>query len=343
VEVFGIRLIGLSWSNLNRLLLTVMIVAAALLVRHGITWLVRAWNRSRPNERLVFWVRQAASVFNAFVILLAVVSIWFDNPSRLALPAGLVTAGIAFASQKVFTSIAGYLVVLRGRTFSVGDRIVMGGVRGDVISLGFIQTTILEMGEPPNSKGDNGEGQPVWVQARQYTGRVVTVTNDKVFDTPVYNYSREFPFIWEELRIPVPHHCDHARAEQILLAAARAETHGVKAITEEHRDRLRHDYFVEIDRQDPEVYYRITDNWLELTVRFVCAPYNVRQLKDRMSRRILAGFDEARIRIASTTFEVTELPGLRLEGDAVRSLTDALTRLAQRAGDGAGDARARRR
>ncbi|MCL2447928.1 MAG: mechanosensitive ion channel family protein, partial [Polyangiaceae bacterium] len=245
VEVLGVRLIGLSWDNLHRVLLTAIAVAAALVVRRAATWLVRAFSRARAHERFLFWTKQSANLFVALVILLSTISIWFDDPGRLALPAGLVTAGIAFASQKVFTAIAGYLVLLRGKTFRVGDRIVMGGVRGDVISLGFIQTTILEMGEPPTVKG---EGPPAWVQARQYTGRVVTVTNDKVFDTPVYNYSREFPFIWEELRIPIHYGANRERAEQILLAAARAETQSTPMITQEHRERLRHDYLVEVDR-----------------------------------------------------------------------------------------------
>ena len=88
------------------------------------------------------------------------------------------------------TAIAGYLVIVRGNTFSVGERITMGGVRGDVVSLGFIQTRILEMGQPPSVQTAN---PAMWVRARQYTGRIVTVTNDKVFDTPIYNYTRDFP------------------------------------------------------------------------------------------------------------------------------------------------------
>ena len=50
----------------------------------------------------------------------------------LQLPLGLVTAGLAFALQRVITALAGYFVILRGNTFNVGDRITMGGVRGDV-------------------------------------------------------------------------------------------------------------------------------------------------------------------------------------------------------------------
>ena len=64
--------------------------------------------------------------------------------------------------RKVITAFAGYLVILRGKTFTVGDRITMGGVRGDVISLGFLQTRIMEMGERPAIQTSDS---PSWVPA----------------------------------------------------------------------------------------------------------------------------------------------------------------------------------
>jgi hypothetical protein len=54
-------------------------------------------------------------------------SIWFNDPKQLATAIGVVKAGIAFALQRVITAMAGYLVILRGSTFNVGDRIVIGG------------------------------------------------------------------------------------------------------------------------------------------------------------------------------------------------------------------------
>ena len=48
----------------------------------------------------------------------------------------------------------------------------------------------------------------MWVRARQYTGRLVTVSNPKIFDEPVYNYTLEFPYLWEEMRIPVSYKDD---------------------------------------------------------------------------------------------------------------------------------------
>ncbi len=48
------------------------------------------------------------------------------------------------------------------------------------------------------------------MQARQYTGRIVRISNAVIFDKPVYNYTREFPYIWEEMHLPVPFNADYA-------------------------------------------------------------------------------------------------------------------------------------
>lgn len=59
------------------------------------------------------------------------------------------------------------------------------------------------------------------VRSRQFTGRILTVTNSKIFAEPVYNYTREFPFIWEEVALPITYRADRDGAEAILLQAAR--------------------------------------------------------------------------------------------------------------------------
>jgi hypothetical protein len=59
---------------------------------------------------------------------------------------------------------------------------------------------------------------------------------------------------------------------------------------------------------EPRVYWRLTDNWLELSVRFVTRERGGRAVKDAMTRDVLAALDAARIPIASATFALTELP-----------------------------------
>src|SRR3954470_18856704 len=224
-RLFGIKLIGATPDNLHKLLLTFGFIAAAI----ALTWLLRAilglFIGSRSGTRFQFWAKQGVSLVIAAILILGIMSIWFDNPARLAGALGLIGAGIAFALQRVITAVAGYFVILRGKTFNVGDRIVMGGVRGDVLDLSFMQTRIMEMGQSPKEQGD---APSMWIRSRQFTGRIVTVTNDKIFDEPVYNYTREFPYMWDEINLPVKYGDDASTVENLLLAAAHrhALTHG---------------------------------------------------------------------------------------------------------------------
>jgi small-conductance mechanosensitive channel len=309
VEILGVKLVGVNAENGKKLLFTIAFIIAIILIDRLARGLARLILRGRRNQRLVFWTRQGVMLCTTVVMLVGLASIWFDDPTRLATALGLVTAGLAFALQKVVTAVAAYFVILRGKTFNVGDRIRMGGVRGDVIALGFIQTTIMEMGEPPGT----GDDENVWVHSRQYTGRVVTVTNDKIFEEPVYNYTREFPCIWEELSIPTPYSADRKRVEQILLDVAGRCTVKLQELNDDVAKELQRRYFMQQPDLTPRVYYRLTDNWLELTVRFVARSHAVRELKDRMSREILAALQEANIGIASATSEIVGMPTLRVE------------------------------
>jgi small-conductance mechanosensitive channel len=106
----------------------------------------------------------------------------------------------------------------------------------------------------------------MWVHARQYTGRIVQVSNAKIFDEAIYNYSSEFPYLWEEMRIPVPFKDDRVRAERILLDAAERHTVHIEELSEESLAEMERRYFMSREELKPRVYWRITDNWLELRI-----------------------------------------------------------------------------
>ncbi|HJT81566.1 MAG TPA: mechanosensitive ion channel family protein [Chthoniobacterales bacterium] len=306
----GIRLVGLNAENGRKLLLTVALIVAVILAR----WILRAIARLliRGNAQLWrgrFWTHQAISVVCAILLTIGLLSIWFDDPGRLGTFVGLLTAGVAIALQKVITSLAGYFVVLRGNTFSVGDRIVMGDVRGDVLALGFMQTTIMEMGQPPPVQAAN---PAMWVHSRQFTGRIVTISNSEIFDKPVYNYSREFPYIWDEIQIPISYEADRAKAESILLAAANRHALNREKLGQEPVEQLHRKYQVEPIDLDPTVYYRLTDNWIELTVRFMAPDHGIRRLKDSVSREIISELEQAGIGIASTTYAIVAVPPIKI-------------------------------
>ncbi len=308
VQVAGVKLLGFNEANGRKLVLTLVFFLVLYLLSKSLRLVAKKVGGARQS--IAFWTRQGIGLATFVLGVVGFVSVWFDNPARLATGAGLVAAGLAFALQKVITSFAGYFVILRGKTFNVGDRISMGSVRGDVIALNFIQTVIMEMGEPPSVQS---EDPGMWVRSRQYSGRIVTISNARIFEEPIYNYSRDFPYIWEEMHLPISYKDDRKRAEQIILEVVERNTRDIANLAQPELDRLKRSFFIEAADTRPRVYLRITDNWVELSVRFLCRTHDIRGLKDRISRGILSGFDDANIGIASSTYDIVGLPPIKFE------------------------------
>lgn len=111
-------------------------------------------------------------------------------------------AGIAVALQAVIASLAGWVAIAFGRFYSTGDRIQLGGVKGDVIDIGILRTTLMEVGQ--------------WVDGDLYNGRIVRIANSFVFKEPVFNYSADFPFLWDEIKLPIRYGSGWAYTSTVL-------------------------------------------------------------------------------------------------------------------------------
>src|SRR4051812_18422777 len=120
MQLAAFTLLGADAETGKRLFVSVGILAAVIAARYAIVGLVRLVTGEKANERIVFWTRQGASLATAVLACAALASLWFENSDRLATVVGFIGAGLAFALQKVVTAFAGYLVILRGKTFTVG-------------------------------------------------------------------------------------------------------------------------------------------------------------------------------------------------------------------------------
>jgi small-conductance mechanosensitive channel len=96
--------------------------------------------------------------------------------------------------------------------YRVGDRVAVGEVMGDVFRIDFFTTTVWEIGGPGR--------QGVFVNAGQPTGRMITFPNNEVLTGSIVNFTRDFPFVWDELTIPVGNESDLGYAIDVLRAVA---------------------------------------------------------------------------------------------------------------------------
>jgi len=187
----------------------------------------------------------------------------------------------------------------------VGDRVQLGGIIGDVIDIGMLRTTVMEIGH--------------WVKADQYNGRIVRVANSFVFKEPVYNYSADFPFLWDEIMVPVKYDSDHKLASDLLQKAADDLLGAFVPLAEATWREMIHKFRIEEATLPPMVTLIANDNWLEFTIRYVVDYKKRRSTKDLLFRRILDDFEktDGRVSIASSTFHLVDAPtfNVRIAGN----------------------------
>lgn len=275
---------------------TAAIALIALALRLALTPLARRRFADDPYRR--YWSGKIVGYAITAVALVVLVALWAPLGGRLSVILGLATAGVAFAMQEVIGALFGWVNILAGRIYTVGDRVELGGVRGDVVDITPLRTTLFEIGSERDGPGSS------WVSARQPTGRMVTVSNRKTFTEPVFNFSSHLEWIWEEIAFTVSRDSPWETAEQILLEEMRAHEPELRRQGEEALTRLASRYLMSRSEVEPQTYVRVADGDLEIVGRFVAAVRGARAAKDRILRRVLVRLREQEIDLARPAYEV---------------------------------------
>jgi small-conductance mechanosensitive channel len=238
-----------------RVLETAAVVLVLVLARLLLLVLLR---RQVPDARARYHWGKGISYATALVGVFVIGRIWFVGFRTFATFLGLVSAGLVLALKEPVLNMAGWFFIMWRRPFVLGDRIQIGVHAGDVIDRRLFQFSLLEIGN--------------WVAADQSTGRVIHVPNGRVFTEPVANYTRGFPYLWNEVGMTLTFESNWRAAKGLLLEIA--ERHGLKMSPEAEQQVLARSQSAMIfySTLAPAVYTRVTERGVSLTVRYICGP-----------------------------------------------------------------------
>jgi small-conductance mechanosensitive channel len=266
-----------------------------VLVRRFLLWiLLRRIVADGPH---IYLLRKVTGYVVGILTIMLLFGLWVERLGDLSVALGILAAGLAFALQEIIGSFAGWITILSGRPFSIGDRIETGGIRGDVIDISVLRTTLMEIGN--------------WLSGDHNTGRIVTVSNAFIFKEPLFNYSAHLGYIWDEILLPVPYPSDVEQAVQVMLAAVQQHPQYQELLPQAQAQRLmaRRKLAVKITPLEPRVFVNLTDNWIELGLVYPVDADTRRTFKGEISKIILARFAESGIEIASQTVAIVQFPG----------------------------------
>ncbi|MTJ29487.1 mechanosensitive ion channel [Aphanizomenon sp. UHCC 0183] len=257
--------------------------------------------RQVQDSDLRYRIRKGITFVGYAIMALLIVLIFSDSLGKLTVIFGVIGAGVAFALQEVIGSFAGWVAISFGQFYKPGDRVLLGGIMGDVIDISILRTTLMECG--------------AWVKADLYNGRIVRIANSFVFKEPVFNYSADFPFVWDEITVPVKYGSDRSLTREILQQVANEVVGEYMPQAQVQWQHMVHKYLIEDARIEPAVTLAANDNWLEFTLRYVVDYKQRRGKKDVIFSRILDEFDNTNgsISIASTTIHIVETPAFNVK------------------------------
>jgi small-conductance mechanosensitive channel len=266
---------------------------AAILLAFAVYGLGKWWIYARnPDRRERFRKRSALATIVLVAAVVCIAILWARTLQHTGTFLGLVGGGLAIALKEPLLAIAGRIAILAGHAYSTGDRIEVDKITGDVIDIGFFYTRMMEIGN--------------WIAGDQATGRIVQFSNSRIFgDTAVFNYTRNFSYIWDEIKLPVTYPSNLEAAKEILLEAGDRYTSEFLRGAEREMEEIHRYFYVPELELKPQVYLKVTDNWVELTLRYLVDPKRRRTASTFIFDAVFEQLQGRRdITIASTTSDV---------------------------------------
>jgi small-conductance mechanosensitive channel len=256
------------------LLLTIVITIVILLA----TLAKRILKASIENATARYNASRIADLIAAILIFFSLLSLLFANWYATMVSFGIISLVLGLALQNPITSFFAWIYILIRKPYSVGDRIRIGSVKGDVIELGYLDTTLWEFG---------GE----YLSGDHPSGRIISFSNSRVFSEYIYNYSWPlFPFIWNEIKLFVAYESDLSFVTETVRAFVEKEV-GEAMIrrVRRYKNILNETPIDQLDvREYPSIILRANENtWVEVVVRYLVEPKISGQVKNRIFKNLL--------------------------------------------------------
>lgn len=266
-------------------LLTILIVTLITLLIKKIV------NRSIKDLKKQHTIRKFTIYIATVIAILVIALIWARRVTSVTTIIGFLGAGLTLALHQPITSIAGWLLILIRRPYETGDRIEIGGVRGDVIDIRLFFTSILEIGS--------------WVDADQSTGRIIHCPNGRIFTEPIFNYTRGFEHLWHEIKILVTFESNWRKARDIILDIGSKDMIDLGEKVRDKIKKMSRKYMIHYHKLTPYVWTNIADSGVELTLRYLTEARKRRSTQDAICQAILDRFStEPDIDFAYPTYRI---------------------------------------
>ncbi len=214
---------------------------------------------------------------------IGLVFIWFDGFGSILTALTIVAAALTLASKEVILNFLGSFVIFWRELFTIGDRVQMGELSGDVIGKGLFFFTLLETG----GKGTTGHS----------TGRIIKIPNALILTTPITNATRGAGYVWNEVGLTISMDSDREKGRQALLRCGEAYLQK-ESIDPNKVRRSFERQMIFFRKMDPIVYTSVVTGGVRLTLRYLCKARMVHESEDFITSTFLDSLEPGVLELA---------------------------------------------
>lgn len=256
-------------SSIQKFVLSIFFISIIFMIRKILEQLIhRKENQDEGIKYNLIQILKISTLIFAFIII---VSFLFQNLYAAAVSFGLISLIIGFALQSPITSFIAWIYIVIKHPYRVGDRIQIDGYKGDVIQIGYLETTIEEISG--NYVGNDKK-----------SGRVVIFPNSLILKTHVLNYNGPYDtYIWNETAIQISFTSDLKTVESILqeLTDQDFEQYYKRKIYKKFKS---------------DVYFRVnTYAWLEVVISYPVKYDDTTGRRNRILKAVLPALNAEKI------------------------------------------------
>jgi small-conductance mechanosensitive channel len=259
--------------------------AALIIIILAISGAISVYGINRIKDASTrFTLKRIKRLLVFLIVFVIAVSVFFVNWYTGLISLGVVSVIVGLSVQTPMTSLIGWIYILVRQPYRVGDRIQIDDATGDVIDVGYIDTTLWEFGGK-------------YISGDHPSGRIIKFPNSKVLNTIIYNYSWPlFPYIWNEIQFNIAYESDLEFVARTMREIVEAELGSeMQERVRKYRELLARTPVDELEvREHPRVIFRVSVNtWLEAIVRYLVAPREAGSVKTRLIKKLLAALNAA--------------------------------------------------
>lgn len=232
------------------------------------------------NDENFYIANKIINVLNFTLIALILLFSYIENMTHFVTVLGFASAGLAIAMKDMFMSSLGWLTIVLGGSFRVGDRIRVhkNGETyvGDIIDISVLRMTIFE-----------DVTLTTWKENKR-AGRVIFIPNNYIFTDLISNYTHSgLKTVWDGISILLTFDSNHKKAMYLIKNIVRKYSKGYTDIAKKQMSQLRSQYSIKNPNVEPRIFSFFEPYGIEISVWYMTNSYATLGLRSNISAEIL--------------------------------------------------------